>query len=79
MQLQEYLKIKGLSPAEFARQMGTNRSTVHRYLKLPGRSGRMPMPAQMRKITKLTKGKVRPEDFYAGLHPKPRRVQRKVK
>lgn len=73
MQLQEYLKTKGLTPAAFARMLNTSRSTVHRYLKKPGTpAARMPTPGQMRKITKLTGGRVRPDDFYPGLHPRPK-------
>ncbi|TSD89093.1 helix-turn-helix transcriptional regulator [Mycobacterium sp. KBS0706] len=59
--LRDYLQVRGISPAEFARQIGRDRKTVHRWV-----SGeRIPRPPEMAKIRDATGGEVTANDFYA--------------
>lgn len=61
MRLSEYLAAEKIEPLEFARRLRAHHSAVYRYLE----GKRIPRPAQMRRIEKLTGGKVTPADFYA--------------
>ena len=59
MRLNEYLSERGLTRAEFARQIGVKHISVTRYL-----NGRVPEPSVMCKIIEATEGKVTANDFF---------------
>lgn len=62
MTLPEYLKAEKLSVAEFARQAGVkNKQTMHKYV----HGMRFPPPETLRRIRRLTGGKVTADDFVA--------------
>ncbi len=65
MKLAEYMDKKGITETEMARLLGVSQPTVSRYLN----GERMPKPRTMAKIVAVTRGRVRPDDFY-GLKPR---------
>lgn len=66
MKLSDYLVTQQLGPAEFARQIGVGRMTVHRYI----RGERFPRPEVLQRIHHATAGQVTPNDFL-NLNPPP--------
>ena len=65
MRLADYLLDEKLTMTAFAKLIGAEPMTVHRYVK----AGRVPRPKIMRRIITVTGGKVRADDFFA-LAPK---------
>ena len=59
MKLSAYLEQNNLTPAEFGRKVDASRSAVCRWLK-----GERKPTKHMPKIIEVTRGKVRPNDFY---------------
>jgi transcriptional regulator with XRE-family HTH domain len=59
MTLNEYLRLEGLSDAQFAMQLGRDRTTVSRWR----RGLTRPEWADMQAIAKSTNGFVNPNDF----------------
>lgn len=60
MKLSQYLEANGISQAEFARQVGTTRQNVGRWV-----GSVVPRPAEMMRIALLTGGAVTANDFFA--------------
>jgi DNA-binding transcriptional regulator YiaG len=60
MTLETFLVIRGISTAQFAKTSGYPFATVAKWRQRI----RIPRPAAMLKIQKLTKGKVKPHDWY---------------
>ena len=60
MHLVTYLHESKLSAAKFGREIGVARSTVIRYLL----GERVPNKEAMARIYQVTRGQVRPDDFY---------------
>ena len=67
MKLEAWLKETRRSPAQFARELGVEPSTVHRLI----RGERKPSHEIMEKIAAGTAGAVRPDDFFDGLPASP--------
>jgi transcriptional regulator with XRE-family HTH domain len=63
MKLSAYLDLAKLDDAEFAAQVGCDRSTIYRIRKGDTR----PSPALMIEIARETKGAVLPNDYFDGL------------
>lgn len=61
MRLDTYMQQKGLNARQFAELLGVARWTVQRWAVY----GEVPRPAMIAEIKRLTRGKVRPEDFYS--------------
>ena len=59
MQLKTYLDKRGLTILEFACLLGVSHQAVRRYL----HGERLPQRDIMLRIAKVTKGKVRPDDW----------------
>lgn len=60
MKLAPYLKKTGISEAHFSRLIGASPSGVNRWIN----GSRKPSLDQMQAIARVTRGQVRPEDFY---------------
>lgn len=60
MTLDEYLRERGESEAEFGRRIGRSQACVNRYR----RGKRIPTPEDMRKIVRITRRSVTANDFY---------------
>ena len=73
MQLDDYLIGKRLTGAAFGRMIGVARSTVHRYR----HRERMPRPAELSLIQRVTLDQVTPNDFMEGLRKNGRRSKRR--
>lgn len=72
MKLIDYLTTKGISAAEFGRRIKVSQAAITRY----AAGDRIPEPGIMRRITRITKGAVAPNDFYGVALPKTRSVPR---
>lgn len=58
--MREYIDKSAISVTEFAKQIGVSRQAVYDYM-----SGeKMPKRATMQNIEAVTRGKVKPQDFY---------------
>jgi transcriptional regulator with XRE-family HTH domain len=64
MTLAQFMTHANLDAAQLAAQVGVGREAVRKWV----RGERIPRPKQMRRIARITKGKVGPADFY-GLRP----------
>lgn len=71
MTLSDYLNAHGLTLAEFGARIGVKPQSVHRYV----RYGRIPEPAVMARIARVTGGDVKPNDFF-DIEERPRRSPR---
>jgi transcriptional regulator with XRE-family HTH domain len=60
MTLQQFMTHANLDAAQLAAQVGVGREAVRKWV----RGERIPRPNLMRRIVKVTKGKVGPADFY---------------
>jgi transcriptional regulator with XRE-family HTH domain len=69
MQLRAYLDDQRISADEFAKQIGVDPVSVHRYL----RGVRRPKWSVMGRIMSVTDGKVTPNDFVSASKTKRRR------
>jgi hypothetical protein len=60
MKLADWIKKKNTTVAAVAKQLGVNAWTIHRY----ANEDRLPEPAPLLKLYKLTGGAVEPNDWY---------------
>lgn len=60
MKLAEYLALKEITHAAFAEKIGTTQATVSRYAS----GARLPRPAVLDRIKRVTGGAVTANDFY---------------
>jgi len=60
MKLTDFIKLKGCTLAEAARDL----SVSHQAVRFWARGDCVPRPAQMKKISKWSDGLVKPVDFY---------------
>lgn len=60
MKLKDWINSKKISDAEFARMLGVTTSAVSRWIN----GSRIPNIQFLQAIEELTKGKVRPQDWY---------------
>ncbi len=71
MQLKSYLDRQKISRATFAVSIGVTEVAVTRYIN----GDRIPRPAKMALIEAVTKGAVKPNDFFASVaKPQPERL-----
>jgi transcriptional regulator with XRE-family HTH domain len=68
MKLRDYLASKSITAAEFGRRIKVSQAAVTRY----AAGDRIPEPSVMRRIARVTRGAVAPNDFY-GLESSDRR------
>lgn len=61
MQLLKYIESKKMTLAEFGKLVGASEFGVRKWV----RGERTPRPDAIRKIQEVTKGAVRPADFFA--------------
>jgi transcriptional regulator with XRE-family HTH domain len=61
MQLNAYLKLKGISEKQFAQAVGCSEAGVKKWV----RRERIPRPDAMREIMRVTDGAVTAADFFA--------------
>lgn len=75
MRLDDYLRRKGLTQAQFAEMIGTTQTTVFRYI-----NGRWPSREAALAIEKATNGRVTAKDFLQVVPSKDgRKVSRAVR
>lgn len=60
MTLKEWMKDKGLTEQGMANIVGVSQTAIHRYC-----TGRVPRPALVLRIKKLTRGQVTERDWYS--------------
>lgn len=60
MHLKDYRKLRGITLAAVAGELGTTPSVISRYER-----GRVPDPAMMRRLIGWSRGAVQPNDFFA--------------
>ena len=60
MKLDHWLRLNRISTTKFGEMIDVSQPSVHRY----ARGGRVPIPKIMRRIMRVTKGQVTPNDWY---------------